>query len=107
MGIKITGLDSLQKKLNNMSKAAEEMNGKHNVPMTDLFTNTFMSENTTFSDAQTFFDSSGFDFNSQEAFEAIPQEELDSFVNKTTDFENWQEMITEASKIYTLKKLGF
>ncbi|MHB1651379.1 MAG: hypothetical protein ACYCVD_02745 [Desulfitobacteriaceae bacterium] len=44
--------------------------------------------------------------NTQEDFDAIPNEEMDAHVAKTTQFDSWEEMMSEAVKNYTAKQLG-
>ncbi|WP_414842153.1 hypothetical protein [Enterococcus saccharolyticus] len=107
MSFKITGLDKLQKELSNMSKAAEELNGTHEVPLYELFTDNFISENSKFSTAEEFFSTDDIDFDNQEAFEALPDEVIDKYISENTDFDTWSDMLTSAGKQYALKKLGF
>lgn len=107
MSFKMNGFDELQKKLTKMSKAAEELNGTHNIPLIDLFTDSFISENSKFSTAHEFFDASGFDFDNQEEFEAVPDADIDKYVSENTEFTTWSDMLTSAGERYVFKKLGF
>ncbi|USK61299.1 hypothetical protein [Peribacillus asahii] len=103
--MKIKGMKELQNQLKNMEKAAKELNGTHNIPFEELFTDSFLRKHTTF----TSFD----DFENQEIFnkyptiEEIPDEEMDQFVSAKTNFSNWDDMLGEASVEYAAKKLGF
>ncbi|HBV88168.1 MAG TPA: hypothetical protein DEF42_16310 [Desulfosporosinus sp.] len=45
--------------------------------------------------------SGGFVVNSEEDYEAIPDEAIDAHVRKTTNFLSWKEMLTEAVDAYT------
>ncbi|WP_142976474.1 hypothetical protein [Enterococcus faecium] len=101
------GFDDLSKKLNKMAKAAQEMDGEHSVPMSELFTNDFVSANTKFSSIEEFFEVSGFDCSSEESFAAIPDDQMDAFVSDNTNFDTWSDFMSAAAKKYTAKKLGF
>ncbi len=105
--MKIEGFDKLQRKLKQMEKAAKELHGTHSVSFADLFTPSFMQKYTQFQSFEDFLSSSGFEVNSQEDFEAIPDKDMDAYVAKTTDFETWEDMLLKATEKYTFKKLGF
>lgn len=105
--IKITGLDQLENRLNNMEKAAKELSAKKEVPLSDLFPSSFMRKYTNFSSLDELFNAGGFKIESQEDFEAIPDSELDKHISATTKFSSWQNMLNEAGVQYAAKKLGF
>lgn len=102
--MKINGLNELQKQLEQMKKAAEELDGTKEVPLNQLLTDSFLIKHTTFSS----FD----EFESQEIFvkyptlEEIPDEEMDQFVSAKTNFSSWEDMLGEATSEYVTKKLG-
>lgn len=103
--IKIKGLKEFQRKLDNMAKAAEELNGENQVAFTELFTDSFLRTNTKFSS----FD----DFSSREIFskypdlKSIPNDEIDQFVSLNSRFSSWEEMLNKASETCIAKRLGF
>lgn len=101
------GFDNISKRLNKMAKAAKEMDGEHSIPMSELFTKDFVSSNTKFNSIDEFFEASGFDCSSQEAFAAIPDDQMDAFVSANTNYETWSDFMGSAVKKYTAKKLGF
>lgn len=103
----ISGFDKLEKKLKKMEQSAKELDGEHEVAFSDLFTKSFMNKYTNFSTFDDFLTAGGFDVNSKEDFEAIPDDDMDNHVSDTTKFSSWQEMLNEAAEEYTLKKLGF
>ena len=105
--LKIEGLEKLQKELENLSRKAEELDGKHSVPVSELLTDSFISKHTKFSSAEEMFNASGFKIETQEDFTAIPDAEWDNFINSVSSFENWQSMLAEAGKEWAVKKLGF
>lgn len=97
-------LDQFQK---NLEKASKELDGEHQVPFDDIFTNSFMRKYTSVSDFDEFLTTGGFEVNSEEDFEAIPDADMDNHVKKSTKFSSWQEMLSTAGQEYALKKLGF
>lgn len=104
--MKIEGLDELQMKLGRMAQAARELNETHTVSMAEILTPDFVSRHTRFADIDALFDVSGFDVKTQEAFEAIPEENLDVFIRAESDFDSWQEMLGSAGQEWAVGKLG-
>lgn len=94
---KITGLDKLEKNL-------KDLDGENKVPLSELFSNKFMQKNSTFTSFSEFADESTFDFSD---IESIPEDELDIFITKKTNFASWKEMLNSASKEWAIKKLQF
>lgn len=107
MSVKINGLDELQKQLNHMKKAAKELDGTHEISFDKLFTFSFMRKYTNFTTIDELLASGGFQANTNEEFENIPEDELDEYIAKTTKFNCWQDMLEEATSQYVAKKLGF
>lgn len=93
-------LGQFQKNLKNVS-------GQHKVSFAEIFDSKFMRKYTNFSSFEQFLESGNFVVNSQKDFEAIPDADMDIHVRKVTRFSSWKEMLTEAAKQNTLKKLGF
>lgn len=100
------GLDELINKLDKTAKAAQELDGEHEVSFEELFTKSFMRKYTDFSTFDEFLEAGNFTVNSQEDFENIPDADLDAHVSKTTKFSSWEDMFDEAGEVYTIKKLG-
>ena len=105
--IKITGLKEMNKKLDDLAKKAEELDGQHSVPIDELLTSSFISKHTSFSNANEMFEASGFKIGDQDDFEAIPDDKWDEFISSISAFPDWQAMLNEAGKEWTAKKLGF
>jgi len=101
------GFDEFGKKLKKMQKAAEEMEGTHEVPMDELLSDSFVQKNTKYQSADEMFEKSGFKIDSPEEFAAIPDAEWDVFIRGNTKFPNWEEMLGEASADYSSRKMGF
>ncbi|WP_243450303.1 hypothetical protein [Desulfosporosinus sp. Sb-LF] len=73
---------------------------------TELFTSEFMQRYTQFESIEELLSSGGFEVNSEEDYEAIPDEDIDIHVAKTTNFSSWKEMLTDAVEAYTIKQSG-
>ncbi len=107
MGMKITGLDELQRKLQDLSRKAEAVGGEHSVPITELLTPTFLAGCTLFNSADELFEKSGFKVESQADFDAIPNDVWDEFIRGNTSFPSWKEMLQAAGANWAKEKLGF
>lgn len=107
MSIKFEGFDKLQNRLKQMEKAAKELEKGESVPLLVLFSPEFMIDYTQFSSFEEFLSAGGFEVNSQEDFESIPDEVMDAHVANTTEFDSWEEMFSKAGEQYIAKKLGF
>lgn len=106
MKFEIKGLKEFQKKLDNMAKEAKKLDGS-TVSFDVLFNKTFMRKYTSFTTFDELLDAGGFIVNSQEDFEAIPDDEFDKHIMSNTKFKSWEAMLNEASSLYAAKKLGF
>ena len=103
---KMDGFDELQKELKRLSESAKELDGEQSVTFGELFTQSFMSEHTTFGSFENLLSAGNFKAETDDEFDAIPESELDSHVSKTTNFSDWEDMLGTAVEEYTLKKLG-
>jgi hypothetical protein len=100
------GFDELERALNNLSSKAEELNGEHRVPFTELFNEAFMRQYTSCATVQDLFDKSGFTIENQEDFARIPDDEWDAYIQNVTQFADWKSMMDAAAKEYLRTKLG-
>lgn len=107
MSFEIDGLDDLQKRLEEMQDAAREIDGENEIPLVELFPPSFMQKYTDFQDIEEFFDQSPWNVESQDDLEAIPQQEFDSYVSDTTQFDSGEEMQGKAVEEWAAKELGF
>jgi|ERR1051325_8535534 hypothetical protein len=105
--IEITGLEELQKKLKDLSDRAQELDGEHKVSLSEVLTNSFISKHTAFQSAEAMLEAAGFKVESQEDFEAIPQDKMDAYIRTISKFQNWQEMLGEAAQEWAARRLGF
>lgn len=103
--LKITGLDEAMRKLDELAKKAEAMNGQ-NIPISDLLTPAFLSCHTPFSSADEMFEASGFKIETQEDFAAVPDDEWSAFIRSVSSFGDWQAMLDAAGKNWATQQLG-
>ncbi|MCD9217872.1 hypothetical protein LUB13_00315 [Lactobacillus delbrueckii subsp. lactis] len=102
MSFEINGLSEFQKKIEKLEQLSKK---EHSVSLVELFTDTFMTSNTSFDNCDDFFKSIGID--TEEQLKAMPEEQMDEFVAKNTSFSSWQEMLATASSEYALHQAGF
>lgn len=100
MNIKVTGIDEMKNKLDELSTKVQAVSGAHSYSLADLLNDELMKKNTSFNTVDSFFKQGGFDVSSNEAFKAIDDAGLDAWVKKETNFENWKEMLQTASEEY-------
>jgi len=103
---KIEGLDELQNNLKSLADKAQDLDGQHNVPVSELLTSSFLSKHTRFSSTNELFEASGFKVESSEDFVAIPDDKWDDFIRSISSFENWRAMLTAAGEEWVSKQLG-
>ncbi len=87
-------LDQLQSKL-------EKLDGTHEVKLSDLMTNSFVQEHSSFSNWQEFSDAGG--IIDDEDFE---KPEFSAFIAAHTSFEGYEEMVNEAAKEWAVAQLS-
>jgi hypothetical protein len=99
------GLDGFQKDLEKLEEGIREIDGKHSVPMPEVLTDSFVSEHTKFSSLNELLETSGFDAESAEDFEAIPDEPWDDYISSVSCFNSWQDMLESACAKWATSKL--
>lgn len=102
----LSGFDELADSLDDLAKRAENLNGERSISLDELLSPAFMKLHTEYSSGDDFFKAGGFEFGSQEEFEKIPEDMLNGFVEKSTDFLSWDEMLEEAVERYMVTRLG-
>ena len=107
MGVRITGLDELTRKLQNLSDQAEALHGGHTLPISELLSPSFLATCTLFNSADEMFEKSGFKIESQADFEAIPDDQWDDFIRGNTSFPSWKEMLQAAGAAWARNKLNW
>ena len=106
MTFRIEGLDEFQRKLEDLKRKAEEVEGGHSVPISELLTPEFLGSCSSFSSVEELFDASGFKVETPEDFAAIPDSDWEWFIQQNTSYISWSEMLQDASQAWTVKKLG-
>lgn len=105
--LKVTGLDDLQRKLNDIGRRAESLSKTQNVPLPELLAPDFLRRCSRFQSATEMFEASGFKVESAEDFAAIPDAEWDQFIRTQTSFVSWDAMLGEAGGAWAARGLGF
>jgi hypothetical protein len=103
----LKGLNELNRKLEDLKRKAEALDGKHEIPFSELFLPEFMTKHTDFASLEEMFQASGFVVESQEDFKAIPDDDWENFIKAHTQFSSWKDMQVTAFREWTARKLGF
>lgn len=98
--------EDLIRKLQDVTRRAEELDGQHSVPFTELFHDEFMLRSTDFPSIQDMFSASDFQLSSTEDLAAIPDGEWDAFVRDSTRYDSWEEMKSAAVREWVTRRLG-
>lgn len=106
MKINFDGLENFQKNLSKLQENAESLDGKHDVPILDLFTEDFMINHTEFKSIEEMFSEGNIDFNSEKNADLDTDKSWNTFVSKHTDFKDWNSMLEKAAEYWVSKKLG-
>ena len=105
LNFEVKGLKELQEKIAKMRNNTEQLSKTKSIPLNDLLTNSFISYNTKFKSFEDMMNIGNFDISSAEAFENIPDNELDNFIANNSKFKSWQEMLNTAFSEYVQQKL--
>ncbi len=84
------GFDDAIRRLRELQRRAEALDGEHAVPMSELFNDEFMLRNTEFTSMGAMFSASGFEIETQDDFAALPADQWDMFVRERTRFSSWR-----------------
>lgn len=109
MNIKVEGMDDIMRKLDNLSKEADNLSNTKEVKLKDLMPPVFIKECTAgkYPDIDVFSQAHTIETKTNEELEAIFQTpEWDVFVKANTPYANWQEMLETAGKEYSPKRLN-
>jgi hypothetical protein len=105
MGFEISGLDSLIDKLSKMEQNVEELDGKNNVPLSELLTNSYLKKNTKFKSLDELFDTYKLDMDEIEIEKLIETNEWNNYVKMNTKFKSWTDMLEDASGEWVKNKI--
>lgn len=104
--LKVTGSGELQRALSDIARRVKKLDGKHDVPVTELLTPAFLCRRSRFQSVDEMFSASSFKIESTEDFDAIPGAAWDEFIRTNTSFASWSAMLGEASAEWASRKLG-
>jgi hypothetical protein len=99
-------LDDLADQFGEMADNAEELDGENEVAFEDLFTEQFMRQHTDVTSFEEFIENSQWEVESEEDFEAIPEDEFDEYVNDHSDFDSWEDMLGTAGTEWMAREIG-
>ncbi len=105
--MKITGFDEFGKHLNKMQKGLEELGNTNYIPFNELITDSFVRKNTNYSSVDELIEKSGFQIETQEDFDNVPEENWNKFISENSKFKTFQGMIDSAGEEYVAIKMGF
>jgi len=105
--LEVSGLDETRHRLEDLQRRIEALEGEHKVSLTELFPADFLRKYTDFESLQEMFEAGRFVVDSREDFENIPEDQLNRFIAKRTQFSSWKEMRGAAIRDWLNRKLGF
>jgi hypothetical protein len=103
--VKETG--NFRKKLDDLGSRVRELDGQHEVPLSELMPAEFISSSSSYASLQELFAASPFEINSLDDFKAIPDAGWDAFIGRNTTYATWREMQEAAARMWARRKLGF
>lgn len=92
--------------LENLIRKIEDLDGSHEIPLSELFTDEFVLLNTDFSSISEMIAASGFSVQTSEDFANIPDDEWEKYVCQHSRFTSWEDMKGAAAKLWLSRKLG-
>ncbi|MBL1267698.1 MAG: hypothetical protein COA87_008105 [Halomonas sp.] len=93
-----SGLDKLKENM-------ERLSGQSEVKLANLFHPEFMSNCSSYTSFEALVEASDFTVESAEDFAAIPDDEWDAFISKSTSYASWEEMQKAAAADYARRQL--
>lgn len=79
--------------------------GRFPFPIAELLPDPFIERTTNFESIGELLASSGFDTSTQTAFEAIPEQDWDQFIEDESEFSSWQEMLQAAGQAWLANQM--
>lgn len=92
--------------LEDFIRKIEDLNGSHEVPFCEIFTDEFMLFNTDFRSISEMITASGFVVQTSGDLARIPDAEWDKHICEHSRFSSWEEMKGAAVKLWVARKLG-
>ena len=104
--IKTTGFDEFEKKLQDITKNAEELKEVKRVTFSELFPDEFVTRNTQCSSLSDLLNNSGFSIKTDEDVAAVPDDKWDDYIRSISEFDCWEKFLAAATEEWTVKRLG-
>lgn len=98
-------MDDNFENLETFGKNIKELSETQSVLLTEIYSDSFFQENTSFQSFQDFLEKGGFAINSEEDLKNISTEDLDKFTSENTKFENFEKLQKEVLAEFTRKML--
>jgi len=92
--------------LDELKENAQDLEGETEVPLDELFKDSFVRAHTNFDSLEGFFEASPWTVESNGDLEAIPDDEFDEYVDQHTEFANSEAMQKKALEEWTANQLG-
>lgn len=105
MSVHIEGFEDFDEELQDLQERADELDGRNEIPMDQLFTEGFMQSYTSFNSLAAFFDDSPWTVETKEDFKSIPEDEFDRYVDEHTGFDDWETMLQAAGREWVTRQL--
>ena len=102
----MSGLDELERKLQQLADNAEAMDGGHSIPLTEYCPPDFTAEHTDLATIEEMFEASGFTVETPEDFAAIPDAEWSAFITCRALFADWRTMQENAAADWICRGIG-
>ena len=107
MSVELHGFDNLRRELSELEQNIRNVDGEHQIPITELLNNSFMNKYTSLDAAQDFID--GCENVCGSEFSEIDEndEKFTDFIKENTNFNSWSEMLKNASENWVVSQLKF
>jgi hypothetical protein len=105
MNFETDELDEIADQFSELSDSATELDSEYDVPLAELFPDSFISSHTDFKTIDAFFETSPWEIEDQESLNKVPESELDEYVDERTEFHDWNHMYAIAGKKWVFDKL--
>lgn len=107
MSVQIEGFEELADALDDLQQNLEDVSGEREIPMDELFPDSFMRTYTDFNSIDEFFASSPWEIDTEEDFKQIPEAKFDDYIDAHTGFSSWEAMLTAAAREWIARQLEF
>jgi len=98
--------DDFLRDIRKLQRNIERVAGEQSVTFGELFSDDFMLRHTDFPSISAMFDASPFKLETNEDLAAIPDEDLDAFVEANTRFSSWEEMKSAAAGEWMTRRIN-